>query len=95
MSDVDGDDFDDGSTIASDDSSDDLDDGLSDHADDFSADVKEAINNPIELSLDFYAQEGLDTYRDNEYLNTASSQSSHSNIADDIYPFGLSIFKRR
>jgi hypothetical protein len=24
-------------------------------------------------------------------LNTASSQSSHSNIADDIYPFGLSL----
>ena len=94
MSDVDHDDFDDSSMVASDDSFDDL-DGLSDHADDFSADVKEAINNPIELSLDFYAQEGLDTYRDNEYLNTASSQSSHSNIADDIYPFGLSIFKRR
>ena len=91
MSDVDGDDFDDSSMVASDDSFDDLDDGLSDHADDFSAEVEEAISNPIELGLDFYAREGLDAYRDNEYLNTASSQSSHSNIADDIYPFGLSL----
>src|SRR6266496_4161371 len=39
----------------------------------------------------FHTQEGLDTYRDNEYLNTASSQSFHSNIADDVYHFGLSL----
>ena len=77
--------------IASDSSFDDLDDGLSDHADDFSAEIEEAINNPIKLGLDFYAREGLDPYRDNEYLNTASSQSSHSNITDHIYPFGLSL----
>ena len=89
----DGDDFDDTSTIASHDSFGDIDDGLNDHANEFSAEVEEAINNPIELGLglDFYAREGLDAYRDNEYLNTASSQSSHSNIADDIYPFGLSL----
>ena len=54
------------STIASDDSFDDLDDDLSDHADDFSAEIEEAINNPIELGLDFYSREGLDAYRDNE-----------------------------
>src|SRR5438045_4801406 len=52
-SDVDGDDFDGSSTVASD-------DGLSDHADDFSAEVQEATNNPIELGLglDFYARAG-------------------------------------
>ena len=72
-SDVDGDDFDDSSTIANDDSFDDLDDDLSDHDDDFSAEIEEAINNPIELGLDFYSREGLDAYRDNGYLNTASS----------------------
>jgi hypothetical protein len=87
-SDADGDDFDDSSTIASADSFNDL-DGLSDYVDDFSAEIEEAINNPIELGLDFYAREGLDAYRDNEYLNTA--QSSHSDIADDVYPFGLSL----
>ena len=56
-----------------DDSFDDFDDGLSDHGDDFSAEVDEAINNPIELRLDFYAREDLDACRDNEYLNTVSS----------------------
>jgi hypothetical protein len=39
----------------------------------------------------FYAREGLDAYRDNEYSNTASSQSSHSHIADDVHPFSLSL----
>src|SRR5205814_9454424 len=86
MSNVDGDDFDDNSTIASHDSLD-LDDDLSDHGD-FSAEVEEAINNPIEFGLDFYSREGLDACRDNGYLNTALSKPS---IPDDVYSFGLSL----
>jgi hypothetical protein len=86
----DGDDFDDTSTIASHDSFDDFDDDLSDDGDDFSAQVEEAINNPIELGLDFYSREGLDACRDNGYLNTSSSLPSRS-IPDDVYPFGLSL----
>jgi hypothetical protein len=62
VSDVDGDDFDDSSMVASDDPFEDLHDGLSDDADDFSAEVEEVISNPIELGLDFYAREGLDAY---------------------------------
>jgi len=89
--DVDGDDFDDSSTVASGDSFDDLHDDLSVHADDFSAEVEEAINNPIELGLDFYAREGLDACRDNGYLSTASSSPASQPVPDDVYPFGLSL----
>ena len=89
-SDVDDDDFDDSSMIVSDDSFDDLDDDLSNHDDDFSAEIEEAINSPIEFGLDFYSREGLDAYRDNGYLNTASSSSASQPVSDDIYLFDLS-----
>ena len=70
-SDVHGGDFDDISTVASRDFLDEFFDDVDDHVDDFSSEVEEAINNFIELSLDFYSRENLDACRNNRYLNTS------------------------
>jgi len=61
------------------------------HDDDFYVEVEEAINDPIELDLDFYSREGLDACRDNGYVSTTSSIFASQPISDDSYAFDLSL----
>src|SRR5438046_8704497 len=83
--DLDADDFDDSSSVASNDSvqfSDDDDDI------DFSTDVEQVLSHPIEFGLDFYSSEGLNACRNNGYVTMTSPQQPHP---ENVYSFGLSL----
>ena len=71
----DGNDFDDSSSVASNDSVE-FDDNNDDNDDDdidFSADIEQVLSHPIEFDLDFYSSEGLDACRNNGYVITTST----------------------
>jgi hypothetical protein len=86
--DSDADDFDDSSSIASNNSVEFSDDN-DDNDIDFSADVKQLLSHPVEFGLDFYSSEGLDACRNNGYVTTTSPLEQFH--PENVYSFGLSL----